>query len=367
MSTGVRPSVLLIDDDDELLTRLKGSLEQSLAPDDVEVRTWMPDDGQDPREEFDRRVDDDTVLVVTDYDLTKKGVTGLFGVIIVSWCQARSIPSGDFSRGNVASLPTEPNLFEFRVPTDIDEAARYTAMTFRGFKKVRDSLASGATDLASLRSPAEALAAVLGRPHLEGQFALYMSRLGAANSSLLDRLRTVFSQNAAVNASEKQRLLAYVLGHVLANAVLRYPGPILSERALSSYVCTTEDEATALGSIFSEALYSGPFSSDAAYYWRAEVDALLERESAALGDVGFETSGEFNRAVVERLVQRPLALHSCTRCGGRNGGFLCPFTDRPVCERADCSVAANSWIPAGADLCRIERDFYDEWAPLLGL
>src|SRR5258708_40026620 len=118
MSTDVRASVLLIDDDDELLTRLKATLEQSLVDDAVEVRTWMPDNGQDPREEFDRHVDEGTELVVTDYDLTKKGETGLFGVSIVSWCQARSLPSGDFSRGNVASLPTDRNLFEIRVPRD---------------------------------------------------------------------------------------------------------------------------------------------------------------------------------------------------------------------------------------------------------
>lgn len=367
MNTDDKPSIVVIDDDGELLAKLQTSLERNLSQDDADIRIWMPNEGQDPFVEFNRLVDDSTVLVVADYDLTKNGVTGLFGVLIVSWCQARSIPVGDFSRANVISLPSEPNLFELRVPTDVEEAASYTAAMFRGFRQLREKLASDAGELANMRSPAEVLATVLERPHLEGQFALYMSRLGAANSSLLDNLRTALSQDEAVSSSEKVRLLAYVIGHVLANAVLRYPGPILSEKALCAYLATVEEEAAAVAPVFAEALYYGPFSTDAAYYWRTEVDRVIDRESAALDDTRFATSGEFNRAVLEKVLQRPIALHACARCGGRNGGYLCPFTDRPVCERADCSVAANSWIPAGADLCRIEREFYEEWAPLLGL
>jgi hypothetical protein len=275
---------------------------------------------------------------------------------------AVGIPVGDFSRGNVATLPKEPTLFELRVPTDIQEATTYIVSMFRGFSDLRDALARDAA-LLDMRSPAEVLAAILGRPDIEGQLALYMSRLGASNSSLLDRLRS----SSAAGDPEKGRLLAYVLGHVLANAVLRYPGPILSVEALCAYLSTTADEAKYIGEIFVEALYKGPFSSNETFYWRNGVDVVIDREAALLGGEEFSTSGEFNRAVVERILGRQLVRHACARCGGRSGGYLCPFTHRPVCERADCSVAANSWIPAGADVCRIERDFYEEWAPLLGL
>ena len=233
---------------------------------------------------------------------------------------------------------------------------------FRGFRQLRDTLAGGAVDLASVRSPAEVLAAVLGRPQLENQFTLYMSSLGAGNASLLQSLPRALAPDEVVE--KKGRLLAYVLGHVLANAVLRYPGPILSDKALCAYVGTTDVEAAALAGVFSEARYDGPFSIDVDFYWRADVDRVIDRRSTA---VETETSAEFNRAVVEKILGRGLALHECRRCGGRNGGYLCPFTRRTVCERGDCSVAANSWIPGGADLSRIERDFYEEWAPLIGL
>jgi hypothetical protein len=177
-------SVVLIDDDQDKLIELRDALVLRTGDDDVIIKVWKPTDGEDPYAKFDEVIDGNAVLVVTDYDLTKAGLTGLFGVSIVSWCQARFIPVGDFSRANVTRLPREPNLFELRVPTGIDEAARYTADMFRGFRDLRAKLDNGSIDLTSVRSPAEVLAAVIGRPTLESQLALYMSLLGGANASL---------------------------------------------------------------------------------------------------------------------------------------------------------------------------------------
>ena len=367
MTDTAQASVVLIDDKEGPLRELEEALNGLLADEDVVVRVWKPANGQDPRETFDELVDNNTVLVVTDYDLTKSGLTGLFGVSIVSWCQSRFIPVGNFSRGSVDNLPREPNLFELRVPTDIQEAASYTATMYRGFRDVGDKFNSGAVDMESADSPAQALAEVIGRPPLEGQIALYMSLLGAANASLLDSLRSVLSPTRQVPKTEKSSLLSYVVGHVLANAVIRYPGPILSVQALCAYLATTDAEGVKVAEMFSAARYDGPFSAERKLYWRSDVDAIIMHHAPSIGDASFETSGEFNRAVVESILSRSLDNHGCPRCSGTKGGYLCPFTERPVCERSDCSVAANSWIPSGADVCRVERDFYDEWAPLLGL
>lgn len=366
MTSADRPSIVIIDDNEELLRDLEEQLKDLMTGEDVAIKAWRPSEGEDPYATFEGLVDNGTALVITDYDLTRTGLTGLFGVSIVSWCQAQFIPAGDFSRGNRSSLPREPNLFELRVPTDVTEAAQYIHTMYCGFKELRSALESNIPDLASFRSPAEVLAAVIGRPPLESQLALYMSLLGASNASLLDSLRDAFSDEE-VNRSRKVRLLTYVIGHVLANAVLRYPGPILSERALCAYLGTVATEASAVSELFSGAGYRGPFSANTQYYWRDDVDDVIAARSVSIGDTDFETSGEFNRAVVEEALGRPLERHECPRCSGIKGGYLCPFTCRTVCERADCSVAANSWIPQGADLCRVEREFYDEWSPLLGL
>jgi hypothetical protein len=152
------------------------------------------------------------------------------------------------------------------------------------------------------------------------------------------------------------------------NAVLRFPGPILSSRALAAYVGSGEPEELVIGDLFSEAQYSGPFSGLARYFWLSKVDEKLRELISALPQ-GFnaETHGEMNREALELHLGRKLTRHDCPRCAGQNGGFLCPFTRRTVCQRPDCSVGSNSWVPPGAKLCRVERDFYEEWAPILGI
>lgn len=360
------PNLLLIDDVAHNLEALRQRLAGLMSADEVEIRTWVPtDDDGPPAEAFEARVDEQTALVITDYDLTTS-VKGLFGLSIVGWCQKRSVPVGDFSRGNVAALPKEPNLFELRVPSDDEQGAAFIATTFRGFRALRRGIEDRPAVLTERRSLAAVLASLLGRPRLESQFAAYMSRLGAANSALLQQLRN-FAGEEQPDDAEKIRLLTYVLGHVLCNAVLKYPGPILSRHGLCAYMATTSEEADAIEPLFAGARYTGPFSDGHSYFWRGDVDRTLDGLGCDLGDVEVESFADLNRRIIEAALNRVLATHNCDRCGGVKGGFWCPFTARPVCERADCSVPSSSWIPAGAQLCRVEREFYDEWAPLLGL
>ena len=360
------PNLLLIDDNAVNLESLRRRLAALMPGDEVEIRTWVPtDDDGFPAEAFDARVDERTALVITDYDLTTT-VKGLFGLSIVGWCQKKSIPVGDFSRGNVAALPKEPNLFELRVPTDDEQGAAFVATTFRGFQSLRSGIEVTPTLLTERRSLAAVLASLLGRPRLENQFAAYMSRLGAANSALLQQLRKFAGEEQPVDA-DKIRLLTYVLGHVLCNAILKYPGPILSRHSLCAYMATIAGEAEAIEPLFAQARYAGPFSAEHSYFWREDVDRTLDDLGGALGDADVESFADLNRRVIEVALGRALATHDCNRCDGVKGGFWCPFTVRPVCERADCSVPSSAWIPGGAQLCRVERDFYDEWAPLLGL
>lgn len=362
--TGTVSSILLIDDNQENLERLATRLRELLP--NVDIRTWQPTATDDsPQQVFDGKVDDDTALVVTDYDLSP-GLKGLFGLTIVGWCQNRSIPVGDFSRGNTNALPKEPNLFELRVPTDEEAGAEFIANVFAGFRAIRDKLEEGNQLLAEGRSLASTLATILDHPRAETQFSAYMERLGTANASILQKLRQFATGEDKPNDRDKIRLLTYVLGHVLFNAILKYPGPILSDSGLSAYLSTTLDELNDIVPIFAQARYTGPFSNGQPYFWRDEVDNILDELGEELAEQDFESIGDFNRAVIQLKLGRDLKKHDCRRCGGVKGGFWCPFTQRPVCERGDCSVPASSWIPSGAQVCRVEREFYDEWAPILG-
>lgn len=355
-------SILLVDDKQSVLDELTNALKPVLASDAVEIRHWVPTESEpDAHAAFTSKIDKDTTLVITDADLTSQGQLGLFGASVVAWCQQLAIPVGDYSR-NVDSLPKAPELFELRVPSDPTLAASFIAAIFRGFRDINDALTADDTLLAK-RSPAAVLAALLAQPEIENQLSLYAVRLGAASGALVDRV-----EEPDPSREYKRALLGYIAGHLLLN-VLRFPGPILSLNGLKAYLASDEAGAPDVTALFKAARYTGPFAERDQYFWLSAVDERLDQLVKALPpDYTSETSGELHRDAVEKQLSRTLARHSCpTRCHGQNGGFFCPFTNRTVCQRSDCSVGSNSWIPQGAKLCRIEREFFDEWAPILGL
>ena len=237
---------------------------------------------------------------------------------------------------------------------------------FRGFRDIRIWLEGNPDVLTQPRSLAAVLAILLEKPQSESMFAAYMTKLGAANSALLQTIVRFSDPDQLPTDEDKARLLTYVLGHVLANAVLKYPGPIVSLEALCAYFGTHLEEGTTLSALFEPAGYEGPFGHSAPYYWHEAIDAILDDMAGELDDEQFGSFAEYNRRAVELHLGRPLGRHACDRCGGVKGGFWCPFTIRAVCERSDCSVPASSWIPSGAQLSRVEKDFHDEWAPILG-
>lgn len=359
------PSLLLVDDDEGQLYALAENLKGRLADIGADVRSWVPRRDEDAMARLAGLVDGSTALVVTDWDLSTKGLTGFFGPTIVGWCQQRAIPVGDFSRKTAEALPTEPNFFELRVPTD-DTAAAFVEQAFRGFLAIKQGIADQPELYIPLRSPAAVLALLLGRPDLEAQLGLYSPHLGSASGSLLQRILKTAPSDVVPDDAEKLSLLAYVAGHVLLNAVLKYPGPILSGEALCAYFAAAPDAFAQLAEAFEDARYTGPFSGNGNFFWRDVIDDILEQWSEGLAEDD-DTVGAFNRMVVERQLAVALPRHGCTRCAGANGGFYCPFTRRPVCVRSDCSVSSSSWLPDGARVCRVEHEFYEEWAPLLGL
>ena len=354
-------SILVVDDTEEKLQELKRSLVERLP--NFEIRTWQPkDDECSPEVTFDSKIDNNTAMVVTDYDLTTT-IKGLFGLTIVAWCQKRCIPVGEFTRLPGASLPREPNLFELRVPIAGNSTVEYITGVVTGFSDLRTRINENPDVVTTGGSLASILANLMERPYLESQFAAYMSRPNAANSFLFESLKNETNKEDEA----KDRLFTYVLGHVLLNSVLKYPGPILSFEVLCAYLAIGSESFRQVKELFEDARYTGPFSENRDLYWRDEVDLILDNLGAELDTDDQESFGDFNRKVVEEITEGKLASHECIRCNGRKGGFWCPFTNRAVCEMSDCSVPGSSWIPAGAQLCRIEREFFDEWSPILSL
>jgi len=363
-------TVLLVDDKKEFAEKLADGLAEQLREDGAKVEVWTPThEDQAPARELEQRVGGDTRLVITDYDLTEGGQTGLFGPMIVSWCQRHIIPVGNFSRGAPQELPDESDLFELRVPTGRDEIAPYVAGLYRGFAAIRRQLEVMKEDLARGASTSSVMATILERRYLEPALALYVSKLAPASSGLFDRLRKTAPSDVEPTEEERISVLTYIIGHVLSNSVLRYPGPILSNAALLAYVTASPADEDEILPLFDGARYTGPFAELGRFFWRVEVDDLIDAMAGQTDEDFGSDFDQYNRRAVENALQRQLTPHGCPRegCLGTRGGFWCPFTDRPVCNRSDCSVAGNSWVPEGAELCRVEREFFDEWAPLLGL
>lgn len=359
------PSIVLVDDDEGQLKALEAELGARLKDLGADIRTWVPRKGEDAMAKLQALIDPSTVLVITDWDLSTQGQTGFFGPTIVGWCQQRAISVGDFSRKTANALPSEPNFFELRVPTD-ETASAYVEQAFRGFHAIRSELAARPERFVQLRSPSAVLATILDRPDLEPQLALYSPQLGSSSSSLLQRILNAVPEEVEAGQGEKLELLAYIAGHVLLNAVLKYPGPILSREALCAYFAASDEAFPALSKLFDDARYRGPFADSGDFFWRDIIDDVVEGMSEDAEDEA-ATSGALNRQAAERALATPLPRHECGRCAGENGGFYCPFKRRPVCIRSDCSVSSSSWLPDGARVCRVEHDFYEEWAPLLGL
>lgn len=370
-------SLLLIDDNEDVLNDLEQGLRLLLPEGEADICKWVPkgaadSDGRTAPEGFREQIKNGPILVVTDYDLTGQGFTGLFGASIVAWCQAQRIPVGDYSRGQGSLLPKEPDLFDIRVPTSSSEAASYIAAIYRGFVEIKTWVTAHKEEISGKGNPAAVIADFLGQPELESAFALYSVRLGAISGALMQHVRP---ENGASKGkggdSEKRELLGYIVGHLLLNGILRFPGPILSKAALMAYVGVDATALEALSPIFGDAKYRGPFADIDSYYWLDRVDAILQPMIEAMAAAGTaqepETHGELHRTALEQHLDKGLGKHDCARCRGKNGGFLCPFTGKTVCLDAECSVGANSWIPQGASICRIQKQFYDEWAPILGL
>jgi hypothetical protein len=357
------PAIVLIDDDPDVLRGLGMQVGEALRDGEATIREWQPNADGPPLEELARIIGDDTALVVTDYDLSKTK-SGILGDSVVRWCQRNIIPAALYTRGDHADMPSIPDLFELKL-TRNESAGHYIAQLYRGFVATDRAVSTIIRDEA-LRSPASVLAHVVGEPNLEFEFAQYAVRLGDSSGALTTRVRRTAPADAhppVPDKAEVRRVLSYVLGHLMVNAVIRYPGPMLPIAALCAYIGTTLNEAEVLNDLFADARYDGPFGSLDRIYWRTKVDAVLE------GLIPPDVESDPNiirRRAVEAAVERTLDRHGCPRCGGVNGGFFCPFTAHAVCERGDCSTASNSWLPPGATACRIELDFFDEWAPLLG-
>lgn len=363
-------AILVIDDDAAHCKELADGVYAALSRRGhaaVEVLQWSPGEGEEPLARFDAFIKSyDVRLVITDYDLTSQGTLGLFGATVVDWCQLKAIPVGDFSRKNVDALAKEPNLFELRIRVEEPEAPEQVAELYLGFEEVRQAF-ENVQDISNFRNPAAALATILQRRGLTPQFSQYGTKYASANASLVDALRGEHSEQERNELI--QRFFVYIAGHILVNSVLRFPGPLVNRRSLAAYLAINLEDAVKVEGLFTDARYRGPFCALEDFWWVEDIDDVLDNYRDQLdASIAYVSAGAERRRLAEIAKGEPLELDpECNRCGGKEGGYFCPYTNRTVCERSDCSTPSSTWIPQGARISRLEYDFYEEWAPILGM
>ena len=366
MNDTISTRIVLIDDEQPLLEELRARLSTAMASDDVEIVVWAPSHADsDPDTKLSELAVPGTALVITDYNLTKHGMRGLEGSAVQSWCLRKLIPVGEFSRGHSSELPGESTLFSMRVPDSTADAVNFIVAVYRGFRLIRSKLRAGTWTSHTIST---ITADILGRIDYEPALSLYFSRLSSSNEAIRDHL--IESRNPGAQSNRDMvDILSYVIGHVLLNLILAYPGPILSRTLLSAYLAISESEADELVGRAQIPKYEGPFSEIEHFVWRHDVDSALEHALEEGGQLGPFDVERYNRHAAQTILARTPSIHECSRngCAGELGGYWCPFTKRTVCYREDCSRAAPAWIPEGADLCRVEAEFFEEFLPLLGL
>ena len=353
-------NILVIGDNSRNLHQLNLELNKLLGPQGINIITWnLVNIDRNPAQLVKNYLKNNPVLVVTDYDLSSDGLTGFYEPTIVSWCKSQLIPVGEYSQKNKFGYIEHPNLFDIRVPSNDKDAPTQIASIAEGFISIRKFIQTNRELFKSKLSLSEIISLLLEREHLDYEFFWYIESMDMVSNNIL----LFMNGSKKVSSKKIQVATAYLIGHLLLNSILKFPGPIISEDALCSYLSISTNELSKLAQVFDKAKYNGPFCSIGRFYWREDIDQIVMKNGEDLQE-DYEGVGDYFQAVIKKLGINCKPF-SCDQCGGKNGGYYCPYTQKTVCDLKSCSVSSSAWIPRGADICRIERKFFDNWTPLL--
>jgi len=297
-------------------------------------------------------------VVVADHDLSAFNTVRISESAITDACKRASIPVCTYHRK--PTLVTDAQYLKkivsqtrsFSIAIDIsntEQAAREIISVANGFASLIDSYTAVAQDCRN-KGPAAILAHILEKPGLTNYFSRYATGPTLA-SDLIDYISP--SVDATENKTAIERRVPFILGCWLYNYILPFPGILPNEVASASYVNLSTDDFSNHKDKFINAKYNGPFGDVKNYWWRSELDRVLidsdcEDGVAYLGKQGITATPSV-----------------CVVKNESPAGYYCLIKKSAISLNA--SKGRLSWIPEGADLCRIDVDTYDSIAPIMGL
>lgn len=298
---------------------------------------------------------DDVDLVACDKELgLYQKLRGLSATPISQVALRKGFPFCLYSRQPETS-EMEMHRFRRLVQWDSDEItlqgleaadwAKQIHSLVRGFA----SLKEGYSKLGDQKgTPASALASMLKKPDAESRIALY----GSGDQEYLKEI-FVFYDHEKPNLEEMYSRMPRIFGNWLYLSILRFPGLLANEIAAASYLNISENDFAQPENRkhFESAVYRGPFSELRPWWWRMELDNLIEEAGAEDGR-GF-------------LSKKGIAVDECLDPDSeQRAGYFCMLTEKPVSY--ENSKGGISWFPTGADLARIRKDKFEEITSLVG-
>ena len=232
---------------------------------------------------------------------------------------------------------------------DQETVATKCADIARGFKLINDKLAGLGEEPRLLESLRDLLQPPAGS-------ALHLETFAIGSQELLSVVGKDFDE-------QKRRFVSTWLGYLIHNRILQFPGPILGPVAAAAYLAIAPEELERddVQKLFSKARYQGPFARSQGGWWRSELDAVIVAQAT-----NEDSSIPLGRVALKRATGRDFKPGRC-----RDGhdldepGYLCILTRTAVCRKH--SDAPESWIPQGADRCRIHTQEFELLQALLGL
>ncbi len=305
-------------------------------------------------------------LIVCDRDLTGIATfTGLSEVIVSSVAAKLGIPVCLYARGTYDDFFSRKRdwgdgRIVLKDNPKTKEGALEVFVLVLGFIEIKKSFVSLTSDsnLKKIKNPSDLLAKILGHPEFADQITLY----GSGDQKMLSEL---FPASVAINVRgigkafivELKRRMPCLLGYWLYNSILRFPGLILNEVALCSYLDIDPKafkQKSKIRNLFKKALYDGPFAGPGeSLWWRGIADELLAKSGAENGPEYIQKKTGIN---VENCF--------CSVDPRKKAGYFCIITRRPV--SIENSYGNINWFPRGANLSRVSKKIYEEIAPWFG-
>ncbi|MBJ9947806.1 hypothetical protein I5729_01575 [Acinetobacter bereziniae] len=370
--------ILLIDDKSNIPKDLKNAIIRIDPNLEHIIDVWSPDNesnlldlyitnkGNPSRdsgadEDIWRRVleQQEVEMVVIDHDLSSLKVR-ISESAITNACKQLAIPVCTYHRkppqNDSQNLKDRVNQARsFSIEIDIDEDTHYERCAleiidvFYGFKSISEEFSK--LDANTLQGgPAKIISVILKKPQLESLFARYTS------SSTLAADIIQYDEDAPEDQISDilNKRIPFILGCWLYNYVLPFPGIILNTIAAASYINLNVSQFQENSNEFESAKYDGPFSKNFSFWWRHDLDQIL-----------FDADAEDAVNYLNNKGKIGILPCKCSVDNESDAGYYCIVKKLPISHTE--SIGHLSWIPQGADLCRINKKIYRRLAPMMGL